>query len=334
MEKVIFFYSVILISVCAASISPAGILYLRTKKPQYLYLILLFVCWLIELVELHYIVFVGLPTGLIHPEDLNHISYPALRIGISAGILLLDLLILLWITGRKWKNRDVLTILPMLAACIYLVFQPQTELVVWLFYSVRQFYRMGYCAWFGICLFLEQEPERREEMGRHTLPVFGVFLLNICILLEDSLVISHIDFFLSDIPYISERNFSENILWMFLCIYSMGRCIPQIDKAPSVREAPEEPSIPPMVSDFAGTNLREGVPVFTQRYKLTPREAEILRCMADHKSTAEICEELYISMGTVKTHTHNIYSKVNVKSKNELIKALLNDSPQTESKGE
>lgn len=121
---------------------------------------------------------------------------------------------------------------------------------------------------------------------------------------------------------------------MFLCIYSMGRCIPQIDKAPSVREAPEEPSIPPTVSDFAGTNLREGVPVFTQRYKLTPREAEILRCMADHKSTAEICEELYISMGTVKTHTHNIYSKVNVKSKNELIKALLNDSPQTESKGE
>ena len=222
MEKVIFFYSVLLIALCAAAVSPAGILYLRTKKKQYLYLILLFTCYLTELTELHYIVFVGLPTGLISPGDLSHISYPALRIGISAAILLLDLLLLFWITGRRWKNIYGLSILPMLGICIYLVFRPQTDLVVWLFYSVRQFYRLGYCAWFGICLFQEQEPERKKEMGRYTLPIFGIFLLNLCILLEDSLVISHIDSFLSDIPYISERNFSENILWMFLIfIYSL-----------------------------------------------------------------------------------------------------------------
>ena len=136
MEKVIFFYSVFLIALCAAAVSPAGILYLRTKKKQYLYLILLFTCYLTELTELHYIVFVGLPTGLISPGDLSHISYPALRIGISAAILLLDLLLLFWITGRRWKNIYGLSILPMLGICIYLVFQPQTDLVVWLFYSV------------------------------------------------------------------------------------------------------------------------------------------------------------------------------------------------------
>ena len=90
MEKVLFFYSVLLIALCAAAVSPAGILYLRTKKKQYLYLILLFTCYLTELTELHYIVFVGLPTGLISSGDLSHISYPALRIGISAAILLLD----------------------------------------------------------------------------------------------------------------------------------------------------------------------------------------------------------------------------------------------------
>lgn len=323
MEKVIFFYSVLLIALCAAAVSPAGILYLRTKKKQYLYLILLFTCYLAELTELHYIVFVGLPTGLISLGDLSHISYPAFRIGISAAILLLDLLLLFWITGRRWKNIYGLSILPMLGICIYLVFQPQTDLVVWLFYSVRQFYRLGYCAWFGICLFQEQEPERKKEMGRYTLPIFGIFLLNLCILLEDSLVISHIDSFLSDIPYISERNFSENILWMFLCIYSAGRCISEIYKEPGVPERQEEPIAEPE-AEFLPVRQepREGMQAFIEKYRLTPREAEILGCMADYKSAAEICGELYISMGTVKTHTHNIYAKVNVNSKNELIREL------------
>lgn len=61
---------------------------------------------------------------------------------------------------------------------------------------------------------------------------------------------------------------------------------------------------------------------FIEKYRLTPHEAEILRCMADYKSAAEICGELYISMGTVKARTHNIYAKVNVNSKNELIREL------------
>lgn len=333
MEKVIFFYSVLLIAVCAASISPAAILYLRTKEKQYLYLILLFGCYLVELAELHYIVFVGLPTGLICPEELNHISYPALRIGISAVILLLDLLLLFWITGRKWKNIYGLSVLPMLAVCIYLVFQHQTELVVWLFYSVRQFYRLGYCAWFAICLFQEENPKQRKEMDRYALPIFGIFLLNICILLEDSLVISHIDFFLSDIPYISERNFSENFLWMFLCIYSMGRCISKIYKAPAVSAVQAESAVvqPAVQTVPVRSDPRDALPAFIETYKLTLREAEILRCMADHKSSAEICEELYISMGTVKTHTHNIYAKVNVNSKNELIRELIGYSEKRES---
>lgn len=334
MEKIVFFYSVILIAVCAGSISPAGLLYIRTKKPGYLYLILMYVCYLMELAELHYIVFVGLPIGQIALEDLNHISYPALRIGISAMILLLDLRILFWITGRRWKKIYLLTVLPMFAACIYLAFQPQTELVVWLFYSVRQFYRIGYCAWFGICFFAEKEPERRRKISRYKLLIFGVFLLNLCILLEDSLVISHIDFILSDIPFISERNFSENFLWMFICIYSMGICISRIMKTPSqsvelVEETSRLPEAP-----FIRPSIEEILPEFIKAYKLTPREGEILSCMARYKNAAEICEELYISTGTVKTHTHNIYAKVNVNSKNELIRELINYSETRESKGE
>lgn len=60
----------------------------------------------------------------------------------------------------------------------------------------------------------------------------------------------------------------------------------------------------------------------SEEYKFTPREIQILDCILQYKTTAEICEELNISTGTVKTHTHNIYMKVNVKSRQELIRAL------------
>lgn len=319
MEKVIFFYSIFLITICAFSISPAGILYIRTKKPVYLYLVLLFICFSIELTELHYIVFLGIPSGQVHTEDLNHISYPALRITISLIILLLDLLILLWITRRRWRFVYLLLLLPYLCICAYLTTLPQTELVVWLFYSIRQFYRIGYCTYFSLCLFLEKDPQAGKELQAYALPIFGVFVLNLCIMLEDSLIISHIDFFLSDIPFISERNFSENFLWMFICIYTMYLCISRISGCSS-KQAEVQESV---IQTSPGTSVPdEKHHAFIDYYKLTPREAEILKCMAEHKSTAEICEELHISTGTVKTHIHNIYAKADVNTKMELIKKL------------
>jgi DNA-binding NarL/FixJ family response regulator len=59
-----------------------------------------------------------------------------------------------------------------------------------------------------------------------------------------------------------------------------------------------------------------------EKFKFTPREIQILHGILCDKTTAEICGELNISIGTVKTHTHNIYMKVQVKSRQELIRAL------------
>lgn len=45
---------------------------------------------------------------------------------------------------------------------------------------------------------------------------------------------------------------------------------------------------------------------------LTARELEILRLAADGRSTREIAEELFLSVGTVKTHLQHIYEKLEV----------------------
>lgn len=54
--------------------------------------------------------------------------------------------------------------------------------------------------------------------------------------------------------------------------------------------------------------------------RLSERESEILKLMADGKSAKEISELLFISVKTVGTHKQHIFEKLNFKSTADLIK--------------
>lgn len=50
---------------------------------------------------------------------------------------------------------------------------------------------------------------------------------------------------------------------------------------------------------------------------LTPRETEILRLIADGRSNAEIAEQLFIGLGTVKGHIRDILSKLSASDRTQ-----------------
>ncbi|MCB0059990.1 MAG: response regulator transcription factor, partial [Caldilineaceae bacterium] len=52
---------------------------------------------------------------------------------------------------------------------------------------------------------------------------------------------------------------------------------------------------------------------------LSERELQILRMVAAGKSNRTIGRELYLALGTVKSHLHHIYQKLSVDSRTQAI---------------
>lgn len=58
---------------------------------------------------------------------------------------------------------------------------------------------------------------------------------------------------------------------------------------------------------------------FCKRYEISPRESEIINEICNGLSNKEISDKLFISLQTVKDHTHRIYIKTNVRNRVQLI---------------
>ena len=50
---------------------------------------------------------------------------------------------------------------------------------------------------------------------------------------------------------------------------------------------------------------------------LSERELEVLRLLADGLTNQEIADRLVVTVGTVKTHVHHVFGKLNVRSRTE-----------------
>ena len=75
-----------------------------------------------------------------------------------------------------------------------------------------------------------------------------------------------------------------------------------------------------LLSEFAEEPAKDiSFEEFCRKYEVSPRESEIIREICNGLSNKEISEKLFISLQTVKDHTHRIYTKTNVKSRVQLI---------------
>ena len=63
--------------------------------------------------------------------------------------------------------------------------------------------------------------------------------------------------------------------------------------------------------------------VISRKYNISAREAEIIRLIARGMSNDEIMDELFISASTVRNHIYNIYKKIGINSRGQLLHLLI-----------
>lgn len=61
------------------------------------------------------------------------------------------------------------------------------------------------------------------------------------------------------------------------------------------------------------------------QYDFTDREFEVLKCLIEGMNINEICNTLFISTSTVKKHMTNIYKKLNIEGRHQLISCMLDN---------
>jgi|WetSurMetagenome_2_1015567.scaffolds.fasta_scaffold00059_4 DNA-binding CsgD family transcriptional regulator len=65
--------------------------------------------------------------------------------------------------------------------------------------------------------------------------------------------------------------------------------------------------------------VKENIKDFFGRYEISAREADIVKEICQGLSNQEIADKLFISLQTVKDHTHRIYIKTNVRNRMQLM---------------
>lgn len=157
----------------------------------------------------------------------------------------------------------------------------------------------------------------------------AALFINIGVWLLEQLV--RIDFELLSVSYI----ISEIFLLLLCLLIQSGKEPAGEPSAPGPSDAlpaAAASSAPDAASPSAGSLEEQCAHFAAHRASLTPTERTIYRYYLEGKSTKEIMAALEIKENTLKYHNKNIYAKLGVSSRKQLvmIASLLKDSPGTD----
>jgi len=176
-------------------------------------------------------------------------------------------------------------------------------------HSIYLFYLLGYFTMMTATTLYAVVKKKIESLS-HAIMILVAVFVNILVWLTEQLV--KIDFEILSISYIITELF---LLCVYLMIQNQEKTIAAL-KAQTI-------TAPQTASSDLKKDSKEFIEhckfIVEQLPKLTPTERSIYDCYLDGKSTKEILSELSIMENTLKFHNKNLYSKLGVTSRKQLI---------------
>ncbi len=74
-----------------------------------------------------------------------------------------------------------------------------------------------------------------------------------------------------------------------------------------------------LVKNSSSSDLTEKLKVTSTKFHLSSRENDVLHELIDGRTNSEISENLSVALSTVKKHVYNIFNKIGVNSRAQLL---------------
>ena len=326
MQILLMIYNMLLLVTFFVPIILSSICYIKNKNDIILAIILLFgifsidhiVICLTEFVpwfaEKYDTVFLGFPTW----KTIAYLLTYGCMIFISKKVL----------TDCMFTIPSILLIL-MGVFQLFVPMMENTVTQVWLYYFSSSVYLFIFSAYVLIRIYKTPEIKTNPNYKLFLWATIITLIFPIGVECEDYFVIFNVDIYEQGNVFINNRNVTEDVEHIILTIITVIFLVRNL-----LDTYPEEDSLHKKIVEEEIKNLQmeeesvisNDTPLkneidlskeFFKEYQLTEREQSIFMLILEDMSNQEISEKLLISLGTTKTHTHNIFSKLDVTKRKE-----------------
>ncbi len=119
-----------------------------------------------------------------------------------------------------------------------------------------------------------------------------------------------------NLAFTDPGNFTK-LATMIFCFAGAGWIIIELRSGKAFTAVTVSPA-PPSPQPEKEQPQSDPIELIRRRYQLTDRELEILVLMLEGKTNEEIAQILWVAVGTVKSHIHNIFGKMGITRRSQL----------------
>lgn len=295
---VIFLYNILLIVLYSTTMAFAINSYLKEKNKVFLLISLYLAFFIFDNVIIYMTEFIN---SFAQSYDQSFMSAPAIKTIIFMGNAFFSAAIIAHLRKEKLKPFHYGLLIALAVWMILIPLMANSAFKVWLYYLGNQvfLFYLGFYCWRGT---KKDLPELNKGYLKKLMIINLLF--SVLIVLEDSFVIFNIDQYSSLTTKIYNRSISEDIFSITICLLLFHFFLKNREE--NNDEPVEEQEEKLLVQRFC------------HAHQFTQRESEVFELLLFHCTNQEIADQLFLSLGTVKTHVHNIFIKLEIKKRTQI----------------